>query len=81
VATGHSKGSRCLPSVRKGKRCTAYTKVAGTLTATAKAGTDAIAFTGKLGAKRLAKGRYRLTLVARSGTRTSAPATVVVTVA
>jgi hypothetical protein len=81
VTTGHRKGAKCLSSVKKGKRCTAYIKVAGTLTAAAKAGTDTITFTGRLGAKRLAKGRYRLTLVARAGARTSAAATVVVTVA
>jgi CSLREA domain-containing protein len=81
VATGHRKGAKCLTSVKRGKRCTAYVKVAGTPNANAKAGTGTIAFTGKLGAKHLAKGRYRLTLVARSGARTSAAATVVVTVA
>jgi hypothetical protein len=81
VATGHRKGTKCLTSVKHGKRCTTYIKLPGTLATTAKTGPNTITFTGALGAKRLAKGRYRLTLIARSGSRASAAATILVTVA
>jgi hypothetical protein len=65
--TGRRSHGRCVKP-RKGARanCTRYVRVSGGLSAQAKAGTNKIAFRGRLSRKRrLAPGSYRLTLLAR----------------
>jgi hypothetical protein len=64
---GRRSHGRCVKP-RKGARsnCTRYVRVSGGLTAQAKAGTNSIAFSGRLSSKRLlAAGSYRLTLLAK----------------
>jgi hypothetical protein len=64
---GRRSHGRCL-SLRKGAHanCTRYVRVSGGLTAQAKAGTNTIAFRGRLSRSRmLAPGSYRLTLLAK----------------
>jgi hypothetical protein len=60
---GRRTGGRCSTRARKGKRCT-VAKSAGTLTRALQAGPARIAFSGRLGKRKLAPGSYRLTLVA-----------------
>lgn len=57
-----SKG-KCRPRARKGKRCRTY-KGAGSFKATGTAGRNEKIFSGKIGARRLKRGSYRMTLVA-----------------
>jgi PKD repeat protein len=73
---GVRSGKRCVAKSHKhrhGKACTRYVR-AGTLTRTSEpAGADSIAFTGRLGKHRLARGRYRMRLRATdaAGNRSS----------
>jgi hypothetical protein len=62
-STGHRKGSKCLAKRRTGKRCTLY-KTKGTLRRNGRAGANSVAFSGRIGARKLAKGRYRITVTA-----------------
>lgn len=63
---GRRAGSRCVTNRRRGRRCTTYT-VAGTLTTRALgAGTQAIALTGRIGKRTLARGGHRLVVSART---------------
>jgi hypothetical protein len=81
VLKGRKRGNRCVAGARKGKACTLYKKVAGSLRVNAKAGADTVSFTGKLGTKKLERGTFRLTAIAidAAGNR-SRPQTVAVTV-
>jgi hypothetical protein len=60
---GHKKGKKCLAKRKTGKRCTIY-KAKGTLKRSGKAGSNSVAFSGRVGKKKLAKGRYRVTATA-----------------
>lgn len=60
---GRKKGKSCSTKRKKGKRCTQLTTV-GTLTRTGKAGANSVAFSGRLGRKALAAGRYRFVIAA-----------------
>ena len=60
---GRKKGSKCVAKRRTGKRCTLY-KAKGTLKRSGKAGANTVAFSGRIGKKKLAKGRYRITATA-----------------
>ena len=79
-ARGRKVGRRCVKPTRKNRtrrRCTRYVK-AGTLRFNGKAGTNRVRFQGRLSRrKRLALGRYRLTVGATDGagnkSRTSRP--------
>lgn len=67
---GRVRGKRCVAAGRSGKRCTA-TRTAGRLTVKGRKGTNRVRFTGRLGRKRLAVGRYRLSAKPSGGaTRT-----------
>jgi hypothetical protein len=75
VLSGRRKGSRCVKPTRALKRrCTRYAR-AHTLVRRTKASANRVAYSGWVGAKRLAPGSYRATLVATdaAGNR-SAPA-------
>jgi Tol biopolymer transport system component len=60
---GRKKGSRCVTKRRTGKRCTLY-KAKVTLKRSGKAGVNTVAFNGRAGKKKLAKGSYRITATA-----------------
>lgn len=67
VLGGRRSGSRCVTATkrnRKAKACKRYKK-SGTLTRTGRQGASTLAFTGRIGRKALARGSYRITLVAR----------------
>jgi hypothetical protein len=63
---GHKVKGKCVTSAKQkhGPRCTTAVP-AGTLTRAAAAGTTTVAFSGKLGAKKLAPGTYTVTVTAR----------------
>ncbi|MFT3866068.1 MAG: hypothetical protein QM729_17515 [Solirubrobacterales bacterium] len=65
---GRRKGKSCVKPVKKldkARRCTRYVTVKGAFTRTVKAaGADRFTFTGRLGHRTLARGSYRLALVA-----------------
>jgi Tol biopolymer transport system component len=58
-AKGRKKGKKCLAKRKTGKRCTRYV-LKGTLKRAGKAGANSVAFSGRIGSKKLAKGRYRI---------------------
>jgi hypothetical protein len=60
---GRRKGSKCVARRQTGKRCTLYTSK-GTLRRGGTAGANTVAFSGRIGSKKLAKGRYRITATA-----------------
>jgi hypothetical protein len=73
--SGKGRKRVCKPvrhKVRRG-RCTAFHRTAA-LTRTTKAGRGHVALTGRIGRRRMAAGRYRLTLTARDAAgNTSSP--------
>jgi PKD repeat protein len=76
-ATGRRSGKRCVKATRanrKHKRCTQLISV-GTLTRAGKSGRSTIAFSGRLGSKALAPGRYRLSTVATDAAKNASKAT------
>lgn len=78
---GRRSGRRCVaPRARLKQRCTRYTAVHA-LTRRSRSGANRIAYSGRVGARRLAPGQYRATLMARdaAGNR-SRPAQVRFTV-
>ena len=67
AVAGRRSGKRCVKprrSLRKRKRCTRLVKVGTLKRSKTKAGKNTIAFTGRLGKKALARGRYRASVVA-----------------
>jgi Tol biopolymer transport system component len=56
---GHRKGRKCVAKRKTGKRCTRYV-LKGTLKRSGKAGVNSVAFSGRIGKRKLAKGRYRV---------------------
>ena len=73
LVAGRRARGKCSPTARARKRCT-IVKRAGTLTRALQAGAAKIAFSGRLGTRKLAAGSYRLTLVATdaAGNRSAA---------
>ncbi len=68
AVSGRRSGSRCVAvsrSDRSSKRCDRYRSLAGAFTYTGTAGSNALRFSGRLGNRRLAVGRYRLRGAAR----------------
>lgn len=63
LTKGRRKGSRCSPRATTGRRCT-IAKRSGVLTRSLAAGAGKVAFSGRLGRRKLAVGSYRMTLVA-----------------
>jgi virginiamycin B lyase len=88
AATASLRIERALPGRRlrgtcrkpkrgaKGRRCTRY-RVVGTLTRTSKAGANAVAFTGRIGRRKLGPGSYQVIASARddAGNVTARPPT------
>jgi Tol biopolymer transport system component len=63
---GRRKGRRCVANRRRGHRCTA-TRFSGQLTIPAVTGQNVVRFNGRVGGKRLARGRYLLTATPDGG--------------
>jgi hypothetical protein len=64
---GRKKGSKCVRPTkknRKAKSCTRYLRLRGSFSRLSKAGLNSFRFTGRLRAKKLRPGRYRLVMVA-----------------
>ncbi len=64
--SGRRKGKRCVKPTRKlrrAKRCTRTTRK-GTLTRAGALGANAVAFSGRLGKRKLAPGKYQMNLMA-----------------
>jgi len=83
-ATGRRQGTACrAPSARNrhGKRCTRYV-TAGTLKRTATKGANRVAFSGRIGSRRLRPGAYRVAATAkdRAGSATKRTVTAAFTV-
>ncbi len=82
ILTGHRSHGHCLSSARRGRACTVF-ESAGTLRRTAvRGGRVTIAFSGRIGQRPLAPGRYRVTVIATNTVRdisspVSAPFTIV----
>ena len=63
VLPGRRRGSRCVPLTarnRRGRACTRYVPVKGTLVQAATAGGNVVGFDAKLGGRTLVPGAYRL---------------------
>lgn len=74
-----AKGKKCGKPTRKnrkGRRCTYFKPVKGSVAHTAKAGLNRFRFTGRIGGKALKRGKYRLSAIATDSARNrSAPRT------
>jgi Glycine rich protein len=68
---GVRRGRRCVPRRRGalGRSCTRYVRVRGSFRHLAQAGLNRLLFSGRVGGRRLALGRYRLNAVAVDGGR------------
>lgn len=77
-SAGRLVGKSCRKpskSNRKGKRCTRWLRASKTFRQNGKAGkTNSLKFTGKVGRKQLAKGKYRLKAIATDSGKTKGPA-------
>jgi Tol biopolymer transport system component len=62
LVAGRRKGRRCVPKRRSGRRCSSVVRAPGGLTSA-----EAFTFSGRIGGRRLAPGRYRLVARAESG--------------
>jgi hypothetical protein len=71
------KHRRCVKATRRrrGKRCTRYVTI-GSFTHTDVAGRNSFHFTGRLGARKLKPGRYKLQAVPRANGITGGAATI-----
>jgi CSLREA domain-containing protein len=80
LVPGRRSGKRCSTTARRGKRCT-VARSAGTLSATGRAGKVTLTVPGKLARRKLAPGRYRLSVQATdAGGLRSAVRTLTITV-
>ena len=63
ISAGVKVKGKCLAPKkgRKGKRCTRYVPLPGAIDTTGVAGANSFAWNGRIGAKKLAPGKYRLT--------------------
>jgi len=81
--SGRRKGKRCLAptrKLRKARKCT-RTSVKGTLTRTSHQGANRVAFSGRIGSRKLAPGRYQATLTATDPAKNaSKPKTIAFTI-
>lgn len=69
---GRRSRGRCSPTARRGRRCTVLTRV-GTFSRSLPAGISRIAFSRRLGTRKLKPGAYRLVLVARDAAGNRSP--------
>jgi hypothetical protein len=65
---GRRKGKQCVARRRRGKHCTIYT-LRGALKRSAKAGSNTVTFSGRIGKKKLSPGSYRITATATDAAR------------
>jgi hypothetical protein len=68
---GRRVGAKCrtlTPANRRRKPCTLYRRVPGSYTAAGAEGTNYVRFTGRVGGRRLKRGRYRLSATPRTTT-------------
>ncbi|HEX8083650.1 MAG TPA: hypothetical protein VF529_05115 [Solirubrobacteraceae bacterium] len=70
LVAGRRRGRTCVPKGRAGRRCEKAVAVRGSITRTDGA---PFTFTGRIGGRRLAPGRYRLVARAESGAARRAP--------
>jgi len=77
--SGRRRGKRCVAptrSLRRARKCT-RTLTRGTLTRTSHRGKNRVAFSGRIGSRKLAPGRYQATLTATDPAKiTSKPRTI-----
>ncbi len=77
--SGRRRGKRCVAptrSLRRARKCT-RTLTRGTLTRTSHQGKNRVAFSGRIGSRKLAPGRYQATLTATDPAKiTSKPRTI-----
>ena len=73
---GRRRGGRCRKPTggQRGRRCTRYVRVKGAFNVGGTAGANKFKFTGRIGDRRLAKGRYRLVTTPTTGTKTGTAA-------
>jgi len=77
--TGRKVGKRCVKSTKKlakKKPCTRYVAVGALKRAGVAAGKRTVAFTGRIGKRKLAPGRYRARIVAKNAAGTSKTVTL-----
>jgi hypothetical protein len=78
-AAGRRAGGKCVKPTRanrRGRRCTRWVAVRGTLKQAGNADANSLRWSGKLARRALRPGRYRLTARARPATGAAAPAVV-----
>lgn len=83
VSKGVKVKSKCLAPKkgRRGKSCSRYTLLPGAIDRAGAAGVNSFAWNGKIGSKKLAPGKYRLTAIAKDAAgNTSSPQTFTVTI-
>jgi hypothetical protein len=79
---GRRKGGKCVAptkKLRKARKCTRYVSL-GTLTKSGRAGTNKVAFTGRLKGKLLTRGAYRFSLTATDAAGNASNRTITFTV-
>jgi len=78
ASSGRRSGARCVKPTRanrRARRCTRYRTVRGSFTDRGAAGANTFNFSGRLGNRKLAAGRYRLQAIATdAAANPSAPA-------
>jgi len=83
AASGQRRGKRCVAPTRRLGKARACTRifVKGTLTRTSHQGTNRVAFSGRIGSRKLAPGRYQATITATDPAKnTSKPQTISFTI-
>jgi hypothetical protein len=72
---GRKRGAKCRKPGRppRGRRCTRYVRVRGAFKVGGTAGSNSFRFTGRVGDRRLARGRYRLIATPSAGGKTGSP--------
>jgi hypothetical protein len=73
---GRRKGARCVKTTKRLRRaqpCTRKLLFVGSLTRSSPAGPTSVPFDGRIGSKRLAPGRYQVTLVATDAAGNASP--------
>jgi len=83
AASGRRRGRGCVAPTRrlgKARTCTRIS-VKGTLTRTSRQGSNRVAFSGRIGSRKLAPGRYQATITATDAAKnTSKPQTIAFTI-
>lgn len=68
--TGRKVKGRCVKRTRrnhKHRRCTLLTSISGKITQNGVSGSNSLTFNGKIGGRKLGRGRYRLTATVSGG--------------